>query len=38
VTAHRQSREVVYALADEHIAHIVLDAIKHANEPASVRD
>ncbi|MEZ0070376.1 DNA-binding transcriptional ArsR family regulator [Streptacidiphilus sp. MAP12-20] len=33
VTAHRQAREVVYALCDEHIAHIVLDAIKHANEP-----
>ncbi|MFH8385689.1 ArsR/SmtB family transcription factor [Kitasatospora sp. NPDC018058] len=32
VTAHRRSREVEYSLTDEHIAHIVLDAIRHACE------
>jgi ArsR family transcriptional regulator, zinc-responsive transcriptional repressor len=32
VTASRHSREIEYALADEHVAHIVLDAIKHAAE------
>jgi DNA-binding transcriptional ArsR family regulator len=35
VSARRRSREVVYSLVDEHIAHIVLDAIRHANEPAN---
>jgi DNA-binding transcriptional ArsR family regulator len=32
----RQGREVVYALRDEHVAHIVADAIAHAveSEPA----
>ncbi|MFJ9543878.1 ArsR/SmtB family transcription factor [Streptomyces sp. NPDC101225] len=32
VTAHRQAREIHYALADDHVAHIVLDAIRHAPE------
>jgi ArsR family transcriptional regulator, zinc-responsive transcriptional repressor len=32
VTARRQAREVEYSLADEHVAHIVLDAIRHATE------
>lgn len=32
VTAQRQAREVEYALPDEHLAHIVLDAIRHAQE------
>jgi DNA-binding transcriptional ArsR family regulator len=32
VTARRQAREIEYALADEHVAHIVLDAIRHAGE------
>ena len=34
VTARRLAREVVYTLADDHIAHIVLDAIRHVGEPA----
>jgi DNA-binding transcriptional ArsR family regulator len=32
VTARRQAREVEYSLADDHVAHIVLDAIRHAGE------
>lgn len=32
VTAHRQAREIQYALTDDHVAHIVLDAIRHAQE------
>ncbi|MDF3290210.1 MULTISPECIES: ArsR/SmtB family transcription factor [Streptomyces] len=32
VTAHRKAREIEYSLTDEHIAHIVLDAIRHAAE------
>jgi ArsR family transcriptional regulator len=30
----RRGREVVYSLADDHVAHIVGDAITHAQEPA----
>jgi len=33
VTAHRQAREMEYRLADDHVAHIVLDAIRHTEEP-----
>ncbi|MFE9687295.1 ArsR/SmtB family transcription factor [Streptomyces sp. NPDC006285] len=32
VTARRQARETRYSLIDEHVAHIVLDAIRHAQE------
>jgi DNA-binding transcriptional ArsR family regulator len=32
VTARRHAREIEYSLADEHVAHIVLDAIRHAAE------
>jgi DNA-binding transcriptional ArsR family regulator len=32
VTAHRQAREIEYTLTDDHIAHIVLDAIRHTHE------
>lgn len=32
VTASRRAREVVYTLADEHVAHIVHDAIRHSQE------
>lgn len=34
VTASRRAREVVYALADEHVAHIVHDAVRHSQETA----
>lgn len=32
VTAQRQAREIQYVLTDDHVAHIVLDAIRHAQE------
>jgi ArsR family transcriptional regulator, zinc-responsive transcriptional repressor len=32
VHGERRGREVVYALADDHLAHIVLDAVAHAEE------
>lgn len=32
VTACRQAREIQHALTDDHVAHIVLDAIRHAQE------
>jgi ArsR family transcriptional regulator, zinc-responsive transcriptional repressor len=32
VSGTRRGREIVYALTDEHIAHIVADAISHATE------
>ncbi|MER7775822.1 metalloregulator ArsR/SmtB family transcription factor [Streptomyces sp. NPDC096191] len=32
VTARRQAREIQYEITDEHVAHIVLDAIRHAQE------
>jgi DNA-binding transcriptional ArsR family regulator len=33
VFTHRQAREIEYSLADEHVAHILLDAIRHIEEP-----
>ena len=35
VTAGRRGREVDYALTDEHVAHIVLDLLQHADEPVA---
>jgi ArsR family transcriptional regulator, zinc-responsive transcriptional repressor len=32
VRGERRGREVVYSLADDHLAHIVLDAVTHAEE------
>ncbi|MEU0243971.1 metalloregulator ArsR/SmtB family transcription factor [Streptomyces sp. NPDC006235] len=32
VSARRQARETRYTLTDDHVAHIVLDAIRHAQE------
>lgn len=32
VHGERQGREVVYALVDDHLAHIVVDAVAHAEE------
>jgi DNA-binding transcriptional ArsR family regulator len=38
VTGTRHGREVVYALVDDHLAHIVADAVAHAEEdPVSER-
>jgi DNA-binding transcriptional ArsR family regulator len=33
VRGSRRGREIAYALTDEHIAHIVADAVSHASEP-----
>lgn len=33
VHGDRQGREVVYSLVDDHLAHIVVDAVAHAEEP-----
>jgi ArsR family transcriptional regulator len=32
VVGRRQGREVVYSLVDDHLAHIVVDAVAHAEE------
>lgn len=32
VRAQRRGREIAYSLVDEHIAHIVADAVTHAGE------
>lgn len=32
VRTRRPAREIQYELTDEHVAHIVLDAIRHAQE------
>ncbi|GLY69959.1 ArsR/SmtB family transcription factor [Amycolatopsis taiwanensis] len=32
VRGERRGREVVYRLADEHLAHIVVDAVEHVSE------
>lgn len=32
VRGERQGREVVYSLVDDHLAHIVVDAVAHAEE------
>ncbi|WP_168704371.1 ArsR/SmtB family transcription factor [Gordonia paraffinivorans] len=34
VRGHRNGREITYELIDDHVAHIVVDALVHANEPA----
>jgi len=34
LSTERHGREVVYSLADTHVAHIVLDAIIHTQEPS----
>jgi ArsR family transcriptional regulator, zinc-responsive transcriptional repressor len=33
VRGARRGREIAYSLTDEHIAHIVADAVTHAREP-----
>lgn len=35
VTSDRRGKEMTYALADEHVAHIVADALVHVQEPVS---
>ncbi len=34
VVGTRRGKETAYALADEHVAHIALDALAHSSEPA----
>ncbi|GAA4389111.1 hypothetical protein GCM10023147_15450 [Tsukamurella soli] len=34
VTGQRNGREITYRLVDDHLAHIVLDAVAHASEQA----
>ncbi|MFJ4037480.1 ArsR/SmtB family transcription factor [Microbacterium sp. NPDC090007] len=33
VSSEREGKEVRYSLADQHVAHVVLDAIAHVQEP-----
>ncbi len=33
VHADRDGRQVLYALADEHVRHVLADALNHADEP-----
>lgn len=35
VTGERSGREVLYRLADHHLAHIVVDAVAHASEDSA---
>ncbi|ASU77979.1 ArsR family transcriptional regulator [Actinopolyspora erythraea] len=35
VSGHRNGREVVYRLVDDHLAHIVVDAVAHAEEDSA---
>jgi DNA-binding transcriptional ArsR family regulator len=35
VRGSRRGREIAYALVDEHVAHIVADAVSHADEVAN---
>ncbi|MDU0344607.1 metalloregulator ArsR/SmtB family transcription factor [Microbacterium sp. KSW2-29] len=35
VTSERDGKEIRYALADQHVAHVVLDAIAHVTEPTT---
>ncbi|MGH3727600.1 MAG: ArsR/SmtB family transcription factor [Micromonosporaceae bacterium] len=37
VRGQRRGREIAYSLTDEHIAHIVADAVSHAREVVSGR-
>jgi DNA-binding transcriptional ArsR family regulator len=37
VWSRRRGREIAYALTDDHIAHIVADAVSHAGEPAAAK-
>jgi len=36
VSGSRRGREIAYSLVDEHVAHIVADAVSHARELRSV--
>ena len=36
VVAERQGREIVYTLVDQHVGHIVADAVRHADEEPGI--
>jgi DNA-binding transcriptional ArsR family regulator len=36
VRGSRRGREIAYSLVDEHVAHIVADAVSHAREPRTI--
>lgn len=36
VRGQRRGREIAYSLADEHVAHIVADAVSHSREPEPI--
>jgi DNA-binding transcriptional ArsR family regulator len=36
VVGGRRGREIEYALADDHVAHVVLDVLRHAAEPVRI--
>jgi ArsR family transcriptional regulator, zinc-responsive transcriptional repressor len=38
VRGDRRGREIAYSLVDDHVAHIVADAISHAAEPGAPTD
>lgn len=33
VSVERRGREAIYSLSDDHVAHIILDAMAHTQEP-----
>ena len=35
VSSERDGKEIRYALADQHVAHVVIDAIAHVTEPTT---
>jgi len=38
IKVHTRGRERVYSLTDEHVAHIVTDAIRHTREPGTSQE
>lgn len=38
VVGERRGKEVEYRLADDHVAHVIADAITHAGEPEHIHD
>uniref|UniRef100_UPI003F49A2AD ArsR/SmtB family transcription factor n=1 Tax=Paenarthrobacter nicotinovorans TaxID=29320 RepID=UPI003F49A2AD len=38
VTVNRSGREAIYALTDDHVAHVINDAIAHTGEASPVTD
>ena len=36
-TAQRQGREMIYRATDEHVAHVIEDALVHVHEPSAAQ-